>query len=103
MRKKTGARVESGSALADDGAVPFLLDGDGRALDVRSVLGKLEQLLLDVVDVLRLFDGGRGRGGRGRVVHQEDGRLLGGLGREEEEYVVVLVELVDPVTQNESQ
>ena len=95
-------RVESRTSVTDDSLVPLLLDGDSLRLDVGGSLRHLQQLLLDLLELLRLLNR-RGRGvGRRGVVDEKDGGLLGSLGREEDQDVLLLVEGLEPVYRDQN-
>ena len=77
--------------------MPLLLDLDNFGPDVGNIANKLQQLRLNILETLGLLDRRRGCIGRRRVVNQKDGRLLIGLGREEDQNIVGIVEAFDPV------
>jgi hypothetical protein len=50
------SRIECGTTFTNDGAVPFLFNRNGLALDVRRIFGPLEQFFLDLLNILGFLD-----------------------------------------------
>ena len=81
-KSRMHVRVESRASVTDDSLVPLLLNLDRLGLHIGSVMSKLKQLLLHVLEVLGLLNRGQRGVGRRRVVYQEDRGLLCRLRRE---------------------
>lgn len=78
-----GDRIEGSVGFANDCRAPFSLDLNQLALDIRNILGRLEDLVRNIFQVFALIQRRRSSG----IVHQQQGRLFEGL-REERENIV---------------